>query len=173
MKICLTCNTENDDSAVRCRICNGLFFANSTASMSNPAADHTRILCSGCKRYISAVGFTCPHCGHPIEDSQRDMNSKCHLKLIHSSGYQIILADNDVLGREFSGKEILKRDLYVSHVHIRVRKVGKYFELQDVSGGNSFFVNMQPIDAGGTAIVKSGDVIKIGVTDLRVQIVQD
>ena len=173
MKICIVCQTENDDNAVRCRVCNGLFFTNS-GSNANPSPNtNNRILCSNCKRYISPSGFTCPHCGHPIEESMRDMYVSCHLQLLHSSGEQIILSDNDVLGREYNGKELFRKDPYVSRAHIRIKKVGKYFELLDISGGNSFFVNMRPVDPGGSAIVEDGDVIKIGVTDLLVKTVKD
>lgn len=175
MKMCIICSTENDDSAMRCKVCNGMFFVESSNPTSNVSrkVDNNRTLCSNCRKYISTVGFSCPYCGYSIEASQRDMGINCHLRLYHTSGYQIILTDNDVIGRGFNGEEVLKRDLYVSHAHIRVRKVGKYFELQDISGGNSFFVNMHPIGAGGTAIVGSGDVVKIGVTNFRVKIVQD
>lgn len=147
-----------------------MFFTNAS-SQRTTSTNTNQILCSNCKQYISVVGFVCPHCGYSIESSQRDMNVSCHLKLTHKSGRVIILSDNDIVGRSFNGKEILSTDRYVSRTHIKVKQVGKYYELKDISNGNGFFVNMQPISENGTAIVSSGDIVKIGVTDFRVEII--
>lgn len=170
MKYCITCQTANDDYATRCRICNGIFFTNTT-TQGTTSSNTSQILCSNCKRYISVVGFVCPHCGYSIESSQRDMNVTRHLKLSHKSGRVIILSNNDIIGRSFNGKEILKSDYYASRTHIKVKQVGKYFELKDLSSGNGFFVNMNPIIENGTAIVSTGDIVKIGVTDFMVEII--
>lgn len=171
MKYCITCSSENEDHAVRCRICNGIFFSN-VVRRGDTATNTTQILCSNCKRFISQIGFVCPHCGYSIESSRRDMNTSCHLKLIHKSGSVIILSNNDIIGRAFNGKEILANDQYVSRTHIQVKQIGKFFELKDISSsGNSFFVNMKPIEQSGSAIVSSGDILKIGVTDFQVDII--
>ena len=170
MKYCISCHTENDDQAVRCRICNGLFFTNTTTHRSS-SANSNLILCSNCKRYISAIGFVCPHCGYSVESSQRDMNTICHLKLTHKSGNVIILSDSDIIGRSFNGKDVLQNDYYVSRSHIKVKQVGRYYELIDISNGNSFFVNMNPVPENGSVIVSTGDIIKIGVTDFIVEII--
>ena len=170
MKYCVMCSSENEDHAVRCRVCNGMFFTN-VASNRNTSTNNNQILCSSCKQYISVVGFVCPHCGHSIEASQRDMNVTCHLKLLHKSGREMILSNNDIIGRLFNGKEILEKDRYVSRSHIKVKQVGKYYELKDISGGNSFFVNMQPVEERGSAIVATGDIVKIGVTEFKVEII--
>lgn len=170
MKYCISCQTANDDHATRCRICNGMFFTNATTQGTIPF-NTSQILCSNCKRYISVVGFVCPHCGHSIESSQRDMNVTRHLKLTHKSGRVIILSNNDIIGRSFNGKEILKSDYYTSRTHIKVKQVGKYYELKDISSGNGFLVNMNPVIENGTAIVSSGDIVKIGVTDFMVDII--
>lgn len=170
MKYCITCQTANDDHATRCRICNGMFFTSATTHNTS-SSNTSQILCSNCKRYISKVGFVCPHCGHSIESSQRDMNVTRHLKLTHKSGKVIILSNNDIIGRSFNGKEILKSDHYASRTHIKVKQVGKYYELKDLSSGNGFFVNMDPITGNCTAIVTTGDIVKIGVTDFIVEII--
>ena len=169
MKYCVACSAENDDNAVRCRVCNGLFFTRTTSNAPAPQPDQ-RILCSNCKQYVSAAGFVCPHCGYDLEHSRADARVTRHLKLRHRSGGEIILASGDILGRQFTGKDLLSRDPYISGAHIKVEQAGKFFALTDLSGQNSFFVNMVPIAPGGTAIVEDRDVIKIGTTDLVVSI---
>ena len=170
MKYCIICSAENEDQAVRCRICNGMFFSN-TVVRENTTLNTHQILCSNCKKFISPIGFVCPHCGYSVEASRRDMNCACHLKLTHRSGGIVILSNNDIIGKSFNGKEIFANDPYVSRMHIRVTQAGKFFVLEDISSGNSFFVNRKPIARHGKVVVSDGDILKIGVTDLEVHII--
>lgn len=168
MRICLTCSAENDNDAHRCRVCNGAFLSEIIDAAGEDA--QRRLVCSGCGSFISAVGYVCPHCGHSIEDTVADTRTVRHLKLKHSSGAEILAGDGDVLGRGFAGKVFFSRDAYVSTSHIKVSQAGRFFVFEDISSGNAFFVNMQPIPERGTAVVKPGDVVKIGVNDFVVDI---
>ncbi len=170
MKICVACSAENADSAARCRVCNGMFFAAAAYSCPETTSQHTELVCAGCGRPVSAAALVCPHCGHSVEASKRAARERYCLKLTHASGAQLLAADGDVLGRMFVGKELFQSDDYVSAAHIRVNQSGRRFTLTDISGGNSFFVNMQPVDVGGSAAISGGEVVKIGTTDLTAEI---
>lgn len=166
MKYCLRCSTENENSAIRCRVCGSAFFSDSVEGNSQSA--ERRLVCSNCKRYISDVGLVCPHCNYNIALSQNDTTVVRHLKLRHSSGAEIIVSSGEVIGRAFVGRELLKNDLYVSSSHLRATQMGKYYELKDISTNNSFMHNMNPIEKGGTAVVSTGDKVIIGTDSFTV-----
>ena len=139
--------------------------------ISRQGEEHiSQLICSGCKNVVPQSSLVCPHCGFSIQDSLNDTLLRRSLKLKHHSGYVLFLTDGDIIGRDFQGKEILKKDPYVSGSHIKVNQTGKYFKLSDISSGNGFFVNMVPISVHGSWIVEDNDSIKIGTTNFKVEI---
>ena len=169
MKLCITCGTENENDAHRCRRCNGAFFSNIVEIRG--ADSQRQLVCSGCGRFISAVGYVCPNCNYSIAQTIADARIARHIKLKHASGTEILVGNGDILGRDFCGRDFFRKDAYVSASHIKACQAGKFYSFEDISSGNSFFVNMRPIPVKETAIVKNGDVIKIGVNDFVVEIV--
>lgn len=169
MKYCLRCNAANPDNQVRCQQCSNLFF--SATVPDHLENNHPQIVCSGCMRYIASSRLVCPNCGHSVETSQADARIPRHMKWIHASSYEMLIGNGDVIGRAFSGTDLLKKDLYVSEAHLRVRQAGKFFEVTDISGGNGFILNGRMCPLESTQLVKSGDIITIGVTKFRIVII--
>ncbi len=163
---------ENSDDSKRCRICKGMFFINGSNVPMDTQQDEGYIVCSNCAKRIEAVNIVCPFCGCSIATSANAVGEVRHLKLIHKSGATLILNDQDILGKECCGKGFFKKDPYISGAHIKVIQRGPYFDLIDISkSGNSFILNMKMIRVGGTAIVKTGDKIIIGITEFQVSII--
>lgn len=170
MKYCLDCYTPNATNAVRCINCNGLFFSDAVNETNNTAAS-SQVVCNGCKRFISRHGLVCQFCGCSVQTSVQDEMIERKLKLCHKSGYEIILSTGDVVGAASKGCELLKNDVYVSDSHIEIRQAGRFFELKDISGFNSFFVNDICVEVHGKYIIDNYDVIKIGLTDFQAVII--
>ena len=168
MKYCLRCNAANPDDRIRCQQCNNLFFSETVPDRVEDT--RPQIVCSGCMRYITPSRLVCPHCGYSVEVSQADSHIRRHMKWKHASSYEMILGNGDVVGRSFSGGDILKKDLYVSASHLRIRQAGKFFEVVDISGGNSLILNGRLCPTNETQLLKTGDVIVIGVTRFAIEI---
>lgn len=169
MKYCLRCNAANPDDQVRCVQCDNLFFS---AVVPDQAEDQQRqVVCSGCMQRIASSRLVCPHCGHSVEASVADTHVSRHIKWIHASSFEILAGDADVIGKSFSGATLLKKDPYVSGAHLRIRQAGKFFEITDVSGGNSFLLNGRMCPPGDVQLVRTGDVVTVGTTKFRIVII--
>lgn len=172
MKYCRTCNKKNEDSATACKYCGGVFFSRIIEDKSTPASTDI-IICCKCKKQYSVNQLFCPLCGTSAEESRREGIIKRQLKLRTKKGGYIVLRDGDILGKKtYGGESVFVGDLYVSDEHLKINQRGKFFELHDISEGNSFILNNKMIAVGGSAIVDTGDVIKVGVTDLYVTVLK-
>ena len=153
-----------------CKYCGGLFFSRSFEEKIDPTSADT-IICSKCKKQYSVNQLFCPACGTSAEESRRDGIIKRQLTLKTKKGGYIVLRDGDILGKKNHGSDaVFTGDSYVSDEHLKINQRGKFFELYDISEGNSFILNNKMIAVGGSAIVDTGDIIKVGVTDLYVTV---
>jgi len=72
-----------------------------------------------------------------------------------------------VIGRDHSRAEVVIGDALVSRVHARVERVAEGFMIVNLTDANHVYVNGNEVQR---ALLKDGDLLRLGGSDLRVKI---
>jgi pSer/pThr/pTyr-binding forkhead associated (FHA) protein len=84
------------------------------------------------------------------------------------TGQQIPLQQSMTIGRKSSNSIVIKNDTKISREHVRISLRGNGFIIEDLGSANGSYVNRQRLT--GVRILENNDVIRIGKTELVVQI---
>lgn len=143
------------------------------------------IMCDYCGNRIQITGPNdipedCPNCNSPLEDVQiREASQAQTRQALHgftltylktNEGVTIHHANNMILGREATGRELFGKINHISREHCRIEVVNNQYCVTDLGSTNGTFVGSSKIDClrNPRQVLHDGDILRLGRETFRI-----
>ena len=183
-KICPSCGTHNDPSAIECINCEEDLMTvkitdedtvvETPAELSTPKPKMIKICYCGAKNPANAR--KCKECGDDISTiiPQPDiLTEKKQVLSALEGGYTFEIKNGTTtIGRECEMADYLKDKMYVSRKHADIIKEGDRLYIKSY-GANHTFINNVQIQQGEVTEIKEGDTVSFGGKDVNGEMQKD
>ena len=135
-KICPTCKTENDPQEMMCKNCLGDISGISPSDSETPASSEP-------KEPPPTQSAEPPLSVQSGQSGQSDKTvvQMRSIRLISQEGMEIIVRENDIVGRRSVGEEALSKYMTISRRHARFSFTEGIWHIEDMGSTNGTFVD--------------------------------